>query len=153
MTPIYNSTIFTTVPYRITVDTVQCIHRSAPLSHTFLPALRSTLLARYPYSTQVARELYGYIYTIISALRGATRHWAYILMQSYLQHQDIDGHLLRLYIYIYIFCGDTYIRNVTERQFLAQPERRKDKDHQQCFRFLFFVFCFFFTVIWEQGLK
>ena len=53
-----------------------------------------------------------------------------------------------IYIYIYIFfCGDTYIRNVTERQFLAQPERRKNKDHQQCF------FCFFFTVVGKQGLK
>ena len=49
------------------------------------------------------------------------------------------------------FCGDTYIRNVTERQLLAQPERRKDKDHQQCF--LFFVFCFFFTVVCKQELK
>ena len=46
------------------------------------------------------------------------------------------------YIYIY-FCGDTYIRKVTERQLLAQPERRKDKGHQQCFRFLFFVFVSF----------
>ena len=102
----------------------------------FLPALRSTLLARDPYSTQVAHELHGYIYTMILALRGATRHWGYILMQSYLQHQDIDGHLLRLYI-CFFFSGDTYIRNVTERQFLAQPECRKDKDHQQRFRFCF----------------
>ena len=57
---------------------------------------RSVPYARYPH------ELHGYIYTMIFALRGATRHWWYILMQSYLQHQDIDGHLLRLYIYIFM---------------------------------------------------
>ena len=43
----------------------------------------------------------------------------------------------------YIFLIRSYLhRNVTERQFLAKPERRKDKDHQQCFFFLFF-----FTVV------
>ena len=58
-----------------------------------------------------------------------------------------------IYIYIYIYCGDTYIRNVTERQFLAQPERRKNKGHEQCFCFFVFLFCFFFTVVREKGLK
>ena len=43
-----------------------------------------------------------------------------------------------------IFLIRSYLhRSVTERQFLAKPERRKDKDHQQCF----FCFCFFFTVV------
>ena len=57
-----------------------------------------------------------------------------------------------IYIYIYFFfCGDTYIRNVTERQFLAQPERRKDKDHQHCFRF--FVFCVLFLFHGRLGTR
>ena len=75
-----------------------------------------------------------------------------IFLYDHLQHSDINGYLLRRHIHIFL-CGDIYIRSVTERQFLAQPERRKDKDHQQCFQFLLFVFCFFFTVVWEQGLK
>ena len=42
----------------------------------------------------------------------------------------------------YIFFIRSYLhRNVTERKFLAKSERRKDKDHQQCFFcLLFFVF-------------
>ena len=43
----------------------------------------------------------------------------------------------------YIFLIRSYLhRNVTERQFLAKPERRKDKDHQHAF----FSFSFFFFV-------
>ena len=126
------------------VETLQYIRRYyCPF---FLPALRSPLLARDPCSTQVAHELHGYICTIIFALRGATRHWGYTLMQSYLQHQDIDGHLLRLYIYIYIyfFCGDTYITNVTERQlFWRSPSAAITRTiGTKCFAFCF-LFCFF----------
>ena len=52
----------------------------------------------------------------------------------------------------YIFLIRSYLhRSVTERQFLTKPERRKDKDHQQCFCLvlfsLFFVFFVFFTVV------
>ena len=52
----------------------------------------------------------------------------------------------------YIFLIRSYLhRDVTERQFLAKPERRKDKDHQQCF--FCFLFLFFFHGRFEQGLK
>ena len=72
-------------------------------------------------------------------------------MQTYLQHQDIDGHLLRLYIFHVV------ISTSSERHGTAicgAARTRKDNDHQQYFRFfVFFVFCFLFTVVCEQGLK
>ena len=47
-----------------------------------------------------------------------------------------------------IFLIRSYLhRCVTERYFLAKPERRKDEDHQKCF---FFVFSFFHGRL-EQG--
>ena len=52
------------------------------------------------------------------------------------------------YIYIFFFCGDTYIRNVTERQFLGQPERRKDKAISNVF-----VFCFLCFVSFSRSFR
>ena len=45
------------------------------------------------------------------------------LIRSYLHHSDINGHLLRRYI----FFMRQYLHHldVTERQFLAKPRRRK----------------------------
>ena len=52
----------------------------------------------------------------------------------------------------YIFLIRSYLhRNVTERQVLAKPKRRKDKDHQQYF--FLFLLLFFFHGRFEQGLK
>ena len=69
----------------------------------------------------------------------------------HLQHQDIDGHLLRLYIYFM----RAYLHHERHRSAicLAKPEHRKDKDYPLSVLFLFFVFSFLFTVVCEQGLK
>ena len=81
---------------------------------------RSVLYTRY------LHELHGYIYTIFC-------------MQSYLHHQDINGHLLRLYI----FMRDTYIRNVTERHcFLQSPSAHG----QRLSAINVFAFCFCFVL-------
>ena len=123
--------------YAVTIVPFSCLPREAP---SFLRTLR-----------QVAHKLHGYIYTTIFALHGAIRHGRYIFMRSSTSFGHRRSSAPRTYIYI--FCaGYLHHRNVTERQFLAQSERRKDNDHQQCFC-LFFVFCFFFTVVCEQGLK
>ena len=61
------------------VETVQYIRRYyCPF---FLPAPRSNpCLARSVPYARYPHKLHGYIYTMIFALRGATRHWGYILM-------------------------------------------------------------------------
>ena len=89
------------------VDPVQqYIHRSAPMNHTFLPASRSTLLARDPhFPPGMPFKLLGYIYSIPTI-------YIYIYAAS-----TASGHRWSPAATIYIFlCGDTYIMNVTERQ-------------------------------------
>ena len=91
MTSTYNSK--TAVQYHMTPifnSTVSYIHRSVPKSHTFLTALRNTLAARDLYCTPGTSINCPDISTLY-------RRYIYIFMR-HLQHQDIDGHLLRLYI-------------------------------------------------------
>ena len=153
----YHITITKTVPYynhTSRVETVQYIRRYyCPF---FLPA------AREPYCTPgTPYKLFGNTYIIIYMstkqrfLRAKAQYGTadvffsaviYIIRASTVICSD------EIYIYIFMRCY-LHHRNVTERQFLVQPERRKDNDHQQYSRFLFFVFCFFFTVVWKQGLK
>ena len=159
MTPIYNST---TVPHRTTIDTVQYshahttihdsnlqqylynsivpyIHRSAPISHTFLPALRSTFAARDLYctpGTSMNCTDVSTLYFLCSPI--------YIIRTSTATCCD----------YIFL-CGDTYIMNVTERQigFWRSPRVTRTRTISNAFVFCFFVFCFFFTDVCKQGLK
>ena len=81
---------------------------------------------------QVANELYGYIYSAL-----ATCFHAVIC----LQHQDINGHMLRLYIYI--MRGYLHHERHGTAIFLAKPEHRKDKDYP--LSVFVFVFCVFFS--------
>ena len=152
MTPIYNSN--STIPHHRRNSTA---HK--PLLLPLFPArpAKQPLPREIHTSRQVYPLNYSEISTSLSTCRRsndfcATRHNTarpiyfyaiiYIIRTSTVICSD------DIYIYIYI-CGDIYIRSVTERQGLALPERRKDEDHQQCFRFLLFVFCFFFTAVWS----
>ena len=54
----------------------------------------------------------------------------------HLQHQDIQGHLLRLYIYF--MRGYLHHKRHGTAMFLAKPEHRKDKDYPLPGKF----FCF-----------
>ena len=47
------------------------------------------------------------------------------------------------YIYIYIYCGDTYIRNVTERQFWHSPSVARTRIISNVFVFCFLCFVSF----------
>ena len=150
--PYYNYLNSTVLHYSSRVETVQYIRRYyCPF---FLPAPRSNscraravLHTRYPIICSV-------ISTSLSTCRRSNDFCAprrntarpiYFLCGHLHHHSDIDGHLLRRHIYIYNFMRwYLHHRNVTERQFLAQPEGSKDKDHQQCFCFLFFCVLFLF---------
>ena len=60
------------------------------------------------------------------------------LMRSYLHHPDIDGHLLRRYIFMRSYLHHL---DVVEHQFLAKPRRRKGTE-------VFFSFLYsFFTAV------
>ena len=133
MTPIYNSTL-TTVQYRTFIDPSYKPYLLDYLAK-HLCCARSVLYTRY------LRKLPGYIDTIPTI---------YIFMR-YLQHQDIDGHLLRLYIhFMWAYLHHERHGSAT---FLAKPENRKDKDYPLSVFVFVFVFSFLFTVVCEQGLK
>ena len=58
-----------------------------------------------------------------------------------------------IYMYIYIMRWYLHNRNVTERQFWRSPSVARTRTISNVFVFWFFVFCFFFTVVCEEGLK
>ena len=118
-------------------STVPYIHRSAPISHTFLTALRSTI---------AARDLYCTPGTSINCPDISTLYRRYIFFYAASTASDM-------------FMRDTYIRNVTERQFIwRSPSAARTRTiGTRCFCFLF-LFCFVFVLFcfhgrFKQGLK
>ena len=123
MTPIYNSTL-TTAQYRtFTIRSYKPYLLDYLAKH--LCCARSVLHTRY------LHKLPGYIDTIPTI---------YIFMR-HLQHQDIEGHLLRLYIYF--MRGYLHHERHGTAIVLAKPEHRKDKDYP--LSVFVFVFCVFFS--------
>ena len=118
MTPIYNSTL----PY---------IHRSAPKSHTFLTALRSTLAARDLYCTPGTSINCPDISTLC-------RRYIYFLCGIY----SIRTSMVTCCDYIYIL-WDTYIMNDTERPFFG--EARAPQGQGLSALSVFVLFCVFFS--------
>ena len=89
------------------------------------PPREATLVARDThFPPGMPFKLHGYIYTTIFALHGAIRHGRYIFMRSSTSFVHRRSSAPTTYIY---YAGYLHHRNVTERQLLAQPERRKDK--------------------------
>ena len=101
-------------------STVPCIHQSAPIRHTFLTALRSTL---------AARDLYCTPGTSINCLEISTlyRRYIYFLCGIY----SIRTSMVTCCDYIYIFMrGYLHHERHGTANFLVKPERRKDKDYR-----------------------
>ena len=110
--------------YTVTIASFSCLPREAP----FLREIRTSHQV-CPLNCSGVSTLY--------------RQYIYFFMR-HLQHQDIDGHLLRLYIFIYVGIH-TYIMNITERQmFRRSPSAARTRTFgTKCFCFSFFVFLFF----------
>ena len=83
----------------------------------------------------------GYFYIIRTSVVNCSVDT--FLMRSYLHHPDIDGHLLRRYIFMRSYLHHL---DVIERQFLAKPQRRKGTE-------VLFCLCILFHGRFEQGLK
>ena len=122
--PIKNSTVLQLPPSR----------RNSTVHTPLLLSLFPACLAKHPFlreirtSHQVCPLNFSYLSTLYQ--RCIFYDIIYIIRTSTVICSD------DIYIYIY-----AEISTSSERQLLAQPERRKYKDHQQCF-FLFFVFRF-----------
>ena len=123
--------------YAVTIVPFSCLPREAP---SFLRTLR-----------QVAHKLHGYIYTTIFALHGAIRHGRYIFMRSSTSFGHRRSSAPRTYIYFFV--RDIYIIGTSRNgNFWRSPNVARTMTISNVF-VCFFVFCFFFTVVCEQGLK
>ena len=111
---------------------VPYIHRSAPIRYTCLTpceapcCARSVLYTRYPHKNCPG----------ISTL-----YRRYIFFMRHLQHQDIDGHLLRLYI-IFMRRRLYHERHGTANVWRSPSTTRTRAIGTKCFCFVF-VFVFF----------
>ena len=150
MTPVYNSTM--SKPYSTYTVTIAFFS---------FPPREASLAARDPhFPPGIPFKLSGNIYLIIY-MSMKQRFWAAtaqygmadIFLCGHLHLSDIDGDRLRRHIYIYLF-GDIYIIGTSRNgNVWRSPSVARTRTMSNVFVFWLLCFFFFFTVVWEQGLK
>ena len=139
MTPIYNSSIpkqYST--YTVTIASFPC------------PPREATLAVRDPhFPPGIPFKLFGNMYLIIYMstkqrfLRATAQYGtADIFLCGHLHHSNINGHLLRRHVYIFL-CGDIYIIGTSRNgNFWRSPSVARTRTISNVF--VFCVFCFLF---------
>ena len=141
MTPIYNSTIpkqYST--YTVTIAAFSCPPREATLAardpHYFPPGI--------PFKLFVNIYLIIYMSTKQRLLRATAQYGtADIFLCGHLHHLDINGHLLRRHIYIFLYCDIYIIGTSRNGNVWRSPSVARTRTISNAFVFVFCVLFLF----------